>query len=203
MIYLYTGTPGSGKSLHLARELYHYLNAHRDRLVLCNFDIDLSRVKHPERYIYLSNRALRDPSTLIQILHEYYLDYPLKERSVVLVIDECQILFNSRDWRSTNDSGWLPFFTQHRKFGADIYLVAQFDEMVDKQIRSLVEYEVVHRKISNFGIFGGILKLLTFGELFIAIERWYGINQKTGQEFFKARKKYYSLYDTFNTFKQA
>lgn len=202
MIRLFSGTPGSGKSLHMASEIYAYCNSLRNHLVIANFEVNTSRFRHPERFFYLSNANLRSPKLLLEIITDYYKDHSLKEGSIVLFIDECQVLFNSRNWRDTNESGWLPFFSQHRKYGVDIYLVAQFDEMIDKQIRSLIEYEVIHRKLSNFGIIGGLLGILSFGGLFIAVEHWYTINQRTGIEFFRARKKYYSLYDTFNTFSQ-
>ena len=37
------------------------------------------------------------------------------------------------------------FFSQHRKLGYRVILVAQFSEMIDKQIRALIEYEYIHR----------------------------------------------------------
>ena len=60
MIKLYSGTPGSGKSLHMAKDILYYCNCRRDRLVICNFEVDYSRFKHPERYIFLSNNDLKD-----------------------------------------------------------------------------------------------------------------------------------------------
>ena len=200
MIQLYSGTPGSGKSLHMASEIYHYCNSWKDRLVICNFEVNTSGFKHPERFIYLSNKNLSTPKMLIEIITDFYKDHELKEGQIFLFIDECQILFNARRWRDNADSGWLPFFSQHRKYGVDVYLIAQFHEMIDKQIRTLIEYEVIHRKISNFGPIGTLLKIVTFGDVFIAVTHWYSINQKTGSELFKARKKYYRIYDTFNTF---
>ena len=200
MIQLFSGTPGSGKSLHMAAEISHYCNHWKDRLVICNFPVNTEKFRHPERFIYLSNRNLENPKLLLQIICDFYVDHPLKEAQIFLFIDECQVLFNARNWRQTSENGWLPFFSQHRKYGIDIYLVAQFDEMIDKQIRCLIEYEILHRKLTNFGFIGGLIKIFTFGDVFIAIQRWYTINQRTGVEFFKARKKYYRIYDTFATF---
>jgi hypothetical protein len=78
-------------------------------------------------------------------------------------------------------------------------MIAPFDKMVDKQIRSLFEYEVVHRKANNFGIFGGILTLLRI-KWFWAISYWYGARQKDGIERFLFSKKYARIYNTFAMF---
>lgn len=93
-----------------------------------------------------------------------------------------------------------PFFTQHRKYGYDIVLVSQFDRMIDRQIRSLIEYELVHRKVSNYGLIGKILSMISIGNLFVSVKIWYPMKEKVGSQFFKAHKKYYSLYDTYNIF---
>ena len=120
-----------------------------------------------------------------------------------MVIDESQLIFNCRDWGNKHRSEWLSFFTQHRKLGYHILLLAQFDTMLDKQIRSLLEYETVHRKIGNYGIVGKGVSLLSFGTLFCSIKYWYPMSQKINVHFFKGNKKLYKIYDTFNTFAQA
>ena len=43
MIYLYTGTPGSGKSLHLAEAIYKSLR--RGQPVIANFEINTQNIK--------------------------------------------------------------------------------------------------------------------------------------------------------------
>ena len=72
------------------------------------------------------------------------------EGQFLLVIDECQIMFNSREWNVKNRTEWCIFFQEHRKYGYNIILITQFNRLVDRQIRSLVEFEIVHRDISNF-----------------------------------------------------
>lgn len=42
MIDFYSGTPGSGKSLHTAERLYYWLRAGRP--AICNFNINLQKV---------------------------------------------------------------------------------------------------------------------------------------------------------------
>ena len=199
MIQLFSGTPGSGKSLHMAKMIYDYSSYRKDRLIIVNFEIDTDKLRFPDRVVYVSNNDLT-PEFLKKTAEEFYYTHPLKEGSILLFIDECQILFNARNWNEKGRLEWLSFFSQHRKYGFDIFLVAQFDMMIDKQIRSLIEYEQIHRKVSNYGFLGTLVKLFAFGDLFICVEHWYTIKKKTSQSFFKARKKYYSLYDTFKHF---
>lgn len=198
MIYLYSGTPGSGKSLHQAKDIYHWLR--RGRCCICNFDIDVSKIpKCKGQFIYLDNEYLT-PETLIKFSKVYFHDHKFGEGRLRVYIDECQLLFNAREWNISGRKEWLSFFTQHRKYGYDIFLVAQFDRMVDRQIRSLIEYEIIHRKASNFGTFGVLFSMFSGGNLFVAITMWYPLKEKIESTFFKANKKYYSLYDTYNTF---
>lgn len=198
MIYLFSGTPGSGKSLHQAKIIYHELR--KGNTVIANFDIDITKIKNQKgQFIYLDNEYLI-PETLIKFSKVYFCDHRFKEGAVKIFIDECQLLFNAREWQISGRKEWLSFFTQHRKYGYDIYLVAQFDRMIDRQIRSLIEYEVIHRKASNFGTAGILFSFFSGGELFVAVTMWYPLKEKVDSYFFKAHKRYYELYDTLNTF---
>lgn len=196
MISLYSGTPGSGKSLHCARTIINW-----SRLgypVIGNFEVDLKRYKRAA-YTYCPNDQLT-PKFLIEYSRSRFGDKSPKEGSILLVIDECQLIFNAREWQQTGRAQWLSFFTQHRKLGFDIILIAQFDRMIDRQIRSLIEYEYIHRKMSNFGWQGKILSLFFGGKTFIAVKRWYPLHERLGSELFHAKKRLYSIYDSYATF---
>ena len=187
MIDLYTGTPRSGKSLHAAERIV--MRSRFGEPVIGNFPCKLDRYKKAN-YTYVPNHKLT-PKFLIEFSQKYFQDKPLKEGAILLVIDECQLLFNARDWQKKGREGWLRY---------DILLIAQIDRMIDRQIRGLVEYEYVHRKLSNYGWRGILLRCVSFGAGFIAVKIWYPMNEKVGQELFRARKKYYSIYDTFALF---
>lgn len=200
MIFLYSGTPGSGKSLHQARDIYYWLKYGRP--LIANFDIDVSKIKKCKgEFQYWDNEYL-SPERLIQYSDDYFRSHRFHEGAIRLYIDECQLMFNAREWQMTGRKEWLSFFTQHRKYGYDIYLIAQFDRMIDRQIRSLIEYEYIHRKVSNFGIFGKIMSAVSLGKLFVCVKVWYPLNEKVGSEFFKAKKQFYSLYDSYKHFEQ-
>lgn len=201
MIYLYSGTPGSGKSLHTARVIYYSLK--RGFPVIANFEINTDKIRGKKADFVMRDNDLLTPDFLIEYARNYWNGKTVKEGTLLLVIDECQLMFNAREWNVKGRAEWLSFFTQHRKFGYDIILVAQFDRMIDRQIRALIEYEQIHRKVSNFGIKGKALSLCAGGHLFVSVKVWYPMKEKVGSEFFKAHKRYYSLYDTYGMFGSA
>lgn len=203
MISLYSGTPGSGKSLHMAKRILEYLDY--NTFVITNFELILKKDKHIKNHLYIPNSEIV-PDRLINLAIEHAKRNKsgrIKEGSIILVLDECQLLFNAREWNIKGRDAWLSFFTQHRKLGYDVILVAQFDKMIDKQIRSLIEYENIHRKVSNFGMFGKFYSLLFGGGLFVSVNMWYPLRIRVSSSFFKCLKKYYGLYDTYATFEKA
>ncbi|MGB8451482.1 MAG: hypothetical protein WCD89_04045 [Anaerocolumna sp.] len=68
------------------------------------------------------------------------------------------------------------------------------------EIWSLVEYEYIHRKVNNYGVGGMVLGVLSGGKLFVCIKMWYPLHERLGAEFYKAKKRYYGLYDTYGEF---
>lgn len=201
MIKLYSGTPGSGKSLHLAEMVYNRIKYGKS--VIGNFVINIDKIKSKNKgtYLYLDNQLL-SPKKLIDYAMSYWGEKKPREGELLIILDESQMLFNSRDWSQKNRGDWLSFFSLHRHFGYDIILVAQFDRMLDRQIRYLIEYEYIHRKVNNYGKLGKIVTVLTLGKkIFICIEVWYPLKEKIGSNYFIANKKYYSIYDTFGMFK--
>lgn len=198
MIVLYSGTPGSGKSLDTARTIYNWCR--RGAPIICNFPVNTDNIKVRKKmcFHYVPNDEL-NPDELVKFSREYFADKHCKEDSILLVIDEAQLLFNARDWSMKGRSRWNWFFTMHRHFGYFIILCAQFDRMLDRQVRGLIEYEYVHRKVNNMGWKGVFLSCLLLSpvNLFIKVKIWYPMKEKVGSEFFKCRKRYYSIYDTF------
>lgn len=194
MIYFYSGTPGSGKSLHVARDIYNKLFV-KKHSVIANFDINqdlYNKKKKKGEFLHVPNNDLT-PQFLID--HSLKNGFYGKEGSCLVVIDECQIMFNPRSWSDKYRIEWINFFTQHRKLGYNFVLISQFDRLVDRQIRSLFEYEYKHRKINNFKI-GKLLPV----SMFCAVEYWYGVKERVSSEMFFYSRKYGKLYDTFKNF---
>lgn len=196
MITLYTGSPGSGKSLHMAKDIYWHVKM--KRLVVANFEINTEMFKDTSSFIYLPMEDMT-PSRLAEIAVDYFKDHKFKEGAISFYWDEAQINLNSRSWK--DNQHWIPFFTQHRKLGYDVYLVCQNHEMLDKQVRSIVEYEVNHRKANNVGWFGKCVSVLAVGHPVIcAVTRWYGMKMRLSAEWMLGTRKYYRLYDTYKLF---
>lgn len=196
MITLYSGTPGSGKSLKAAERIYNIMK-YQKRLIISNCNINLSWLKKTRsEYIYKDNDKIT-PDFLIQESFRWMKTHRFDEGVILLIIDECQLMFNARDWQQAGRAQWLSFFTLHRHYGYDIILIAQFDRMIDRQIRSLIEHEYIHRKCSNFGWKGKLISLFFGGNLFVQVKMWYPLKERMGAEFFRASRKYYRIYDSY------
>lgn len=191
MIYLYTGTPGSGKSYHACADIYYRIHRKKgNNRVIANFPIS----DETDRFTYMDNSEIT-PKNLIKYAqgkHKFGI-----EGQTLVIIDEAQIIFNSRSWNSSDGSrmDWIVFFTQHRKLGFDFILIAQNDRMIDRQIRCLVEYEVSHMKIGNY------FRMLPF-TVFLAVTHWYGQRMKLNHEMILYRKKIANMYDTYKMFNE-
>ena len=71
MIVLYSGTPGSGKSLDCARTIYNWLRL--GKTVLCNFpvNVDNIRLRGRKDIRYIPNHEL-NPDSLVGIAREHF-----------------------------------------------------------------------------------------------------------------------------------
>lgn len=196
-ITLYTGSPGSGKSYNCVRTIYSWLTKRKNNSVIANFDITINNEKLKKRIKGKFTR-IYDEDINIDYMINYYKEnhLPNVEAQTLLIIDEASLFFNSREWMvDKGRKDWLKFMAQHRKFGYEIILICQNDRQIDRQIRSLVEYEKIHRKANNHKILSLFPKTL-----FVCVNYWYVLNMRVDSEMFFYRKKYGEIYDTFNTF---
>ncbi|MDD4548096.1 MAG: zonular occludens toxin domain-containing protein [Bacilli bacterium] len=192
MIWLYSGTPGSGKSFHAVSDILGKTKRKEKNKVIANFPLAFKTDKQKSNFIYIDNSDM----TIENLTNYAHENHKLGiEGQTLVVIDEAQILFNSRDWGSNSKKrmAWIKFFSQHRKYGFNFILIAQFDLMIDKQIRALIEYEVAHMKMNNFFMFIP----MTF---FLCIERWYGQRMKIGHYILRYSKKKANAYNSYETF---
>ena len=98
---------------------------------------------------------------------------------------------------------WLGFFSQHRKLGYSIILVAQTRDMLDKQIRSLAEEYVAHVRIDRMRILGPLIRILAFNHPVVLCSRRYaGVRQdsrdaRLGSQYVIGRRALYRIYDSY------
>lgn len=198
MISLYSGTPGSGKSLHAAQLVRNHLKFYSN--VIGTFHINKNRLFKNSKFDYLYvNIYSLTPKFLVDYAKSHKQDLKRHiEGSFLLVIDEAQRLFNSRTWSNKDRNDWITFFAEHRHLGFDIVLIAQNDRMLDRQIRALIEYDYIHRKVSQFGIKGKLLSIFT-GQ-FMYVKQWYPLHEKIDSAFFRADKRLFDFYDSFEEF---
>ena len=192
-IYLYSGTPGSGKSLHTTMYVRDWVHFNKGAAI-CNYQLQFPW--HNDQFFFMENSEIT-PEFLQDFALNYWQDHKFREDGILLVLDECQLLFNAREWGRTNRMAWLQFFSQHRHYGYRIIFVAQFDRMIDRQIRSLIEYNYIHRKVSNFGWKGKLLSAFLGGNFFVAVKIYYPLNERIGCDYFRAHKKIFKMYDSF------
>lgn len=199
---IYTGTPGSGKSLHVVRDLWEKYNW--GGTIITNIVLNLPKAMFAKtaNYIHIDLWEM-EPDDLIKISEEYYTTHNIKsfpdEDRLLLVLDECQLIFNARAWNDKSRVRWLRFFTQHRKYGYKIILVTQIAKMIDAQIRGLCEYEVIHRKSSNMGWKGMFMQIVTLSfPLYVAVTMWAagGLKEKLDAKLFRGSRRIYRMYNT-------
>lgn len=188
-IELFTGFVGSGKS-YAATKIGTMIADARigKKYVIANFPIKPKRkllskipfvkkyIKNPEmncRWIYKDNESLTVDFLVSESLKNGWNE---KEGSALVIFDEASIPFNARNYQRSDRMEWIKFLTQSRKFGYDVIFITQDARMIDKQIRSLCEYEVVHKKLNNMFAFKWLSMFRI--TLFAGVSYWNGLNAK-------------------------
>ena len=191
MITFYTGTPGSGKSYSMAYKIR--LSLLRGKNVISTVDIDTNVISKNGRKKIGNFHFVPINELTADYLYKYFSKHhpEPKESQTIVFIDECQLIFNTRTWQAQGRMEWIEFFTRHRHLGFDIVLITQNDQMIDKQIRGVVENEFKHTKLNN-------LFLLLPITLFYRREYWYGLKDKkpVSRQTIPFRKKIANIYNS-------
>lgn len=190
MLSMYTGTPGSGKTLHATQRIDFNLKIGRN--VIANYEV-ITNHRHKGEFIYKSNDDLT-VEYLVRFAMEKH--EQRKPSQTVIVIDEAHIKFNTRGYDMKERILWLKFLAFHRHFGFDIIMVTQSDRAIDQQVRGLVEFDYKHRMVSSFGLVGLIFAFV-LKKPFVCVKYWYVIGEKCGVERFGIKKRIIKMYDTF------
>lgn len=195
MITLYSGTPGSYKSYHAVADCITALK--RGKNLITNFPLKYKNcIKKP---IKGSFEVVNNLNLTVDYLINFACDHhkPGLKAQTLVVIDEASIKYNSRDFNMHDRMEWINFFANHRHFNFDFILITQKDQMLDKQIRGLIEVEIKHRSLKQYQLLG--LLLGSVG-VFMTVEYWYPCKLRTNSEMNIFNKRIASCYDTMGLF---
>lgn len=187
-ISFYTGTPGSGKSYHCTKDIIEYLK--RGRNVISNFPLNLD-FEYKGKFVLLEDDELTVEYLLVFAKMNHSKGC---EGQTLVVVDEAQLKFNSRDWNNKGRSEWCSFFTVHRHLGYEFILSTQNDEFIDKQIRGLVEYNFNHRNLKKTKM-GYIFPFMP--TVFLCKQSWYVNNTKIALNYGFYHQKIGNKYDSY------
>jgi hypothetical protein len=183
MIAIVQGPPGSGKTLHVVQEIAD--NIREGKHVWTNVRFVrgwhyLLAMRLWRKYLMPQWKIKRDAD---EYLSRFHLiagpdDLPTssaREESRLVVFDESQMAFNCRE--TTNGRmKWLRWFSQSRKYGCDVLMVAQDHQMIDRQLRMLAEQTITCWNLKRLR-----MPLLIFGSLPLG----YWISKIVGPLFFR------------------
>lgn len=205
-IELYTGFVGSGKSYAAVKNGIQIADAPLGkRHVIANFPVTKKKTlfhrfrkvkEKSSRWIFKNNEELTVDFLIKESLKNGWNE---KEGSALVIFDEASIPFNSRSWNAKDRLDWIKFLTQSRKFGYDFIFITQDAKMLDKQIRSLCEYEVQYKKLNNMMYFSwlSIFRIT----LFAGVSFWNGVTRSKGQlRLYFYKSSVADRYDTLNLF---
>lgn len=161
--YLITGPRGAGKSLVAVARLREYLQAGKP--VATNLDIDLQKLlKAPPSapLIRMPDRPTAEDFEGLPTVH----DTGVEEHNGALVLDECAVWLNAREWNGGDRQRVIDWLLHSRKRGWDLFFIVQDVGLLDKQARTtLFDYRVSCKRLDRLKIpmLGRVIKTLTFG----------------------------------------
>jgi zona occludens toxin (predicted ATPase) len=150
MIYLIEGVPGSGKTTY-AMQHYFVPAFRKGKKIVTNiaglklpnicaiYDIDFDNI---------DNVSFVNPTKTYECQQMLSLNSPYNS---LIIMDETQNYFNSRDFKTEANLGVIPFLTEHRHYGYTIIALAQSIDSVDITFRRLASQVI---KVSNMGYAG-------------------------------------------------
>lgn len=224
MIELYSGTPGSGKSLHCAHEIADWLRAGKNVISTCNIDTDLCFLNPFQKWYvnhfnkkpkHIKRNKKADNFYYIpieEITPDWLYSFAAKhhsfghEHQTVIFLDECVAIFSptvlAEDKKGINKwNAWDTFFRKHRHIGFDVVLIPQSKKLIARKVIEYCEFETKHYNRKNQGFLGWLFALFCGGSLFSWSKCWRGTGQKPFEQGFFTYKPLYGLmYNSYSMF---
>lgn len=220
-IILYSGTVGSGKSLHCSREIRDNLRNNKYVISTCKIDtsycfmnklqeliFNLSKGKihlwqHDEREKNFKYIDILEVTP--QYLYEHAARYHVegKEHQTYLYLDECVAIFSptcstmqdTKRWEE-----WQTFFRVSRQIGYEVILIPQQATLICKKVVACCELDVRHYNYKYKGTLGFFLSLF-LGGLFCAATFWRGEKRQcVEQKMYRYKRLYGAMYNSYTLF---
>lgn len=160
MIYAICGTPGSFKScyavenfvlpaLRKGRKVFTNIEGLSAAHISAYYDLDPISV---EENLQVLGRVYDDDGTYHEDrdkIRKFYEDLPI---NALVIIDEAQNYFSSRDFKEQFSSDLIPWLTKHRHLGNDVVWITQNIESVDITFRRNTHLTYALRRAENLGL---------------------------------------------------
>lgn len=220
MMELWTGTPGSGKSLHLAHDVRENLRFNKRVISTCNINTGMCFMNHLQQFLFNVSKGKIDlhgydkreknfyylplEECHPKVFYEFAARFHVfgKEHQTIIYLDECVALFsptvignNLKLWNE-----WDEFFRIHRHIGYDIVLIPQDKGLISRKVLKYAETEIKHYNKKHHGTLGFFLSLF-LGGLFCYKTYWRGDKRiPIDQHFFTYKPFYGQMYNSYSYF---
>jgi adenosyl cobinamide kinase/adenosyl cobinamide phosphate guanylyltransferase len=182
VIYMVTGTPGSGKTYYALRSIAEAADGGMPVATNVELADDFGRRvarHHPVRWMIPGRRGAVEKRINARVLVTDSLDELMRvrvpgsrEERWLVVLDEAHGWLNARNWNAGDREKIIKWLSQHRKLGAKVLLISQDAENIDAQVRRLVEVEIRLRNLKNARVMG--IPVSLGRNLMLAIWTWAG-----------------------------
>lgn len=220
-ISLFSGTVGSGKSLHTAHEIKNNLRDGRNVISTVNIDTTLCFMTKWQEWLFNKSKGKIhkwkydkrqenfyfvdildvNPEYLYKFAAEHHKEG--KERQTYLYLDECVAIFsptcetmqNLKKWEE-----WQTFFRVCRQIGYEVIIVPQASRLISRKVVECCELDVRHYNKKYHGNAGFFLSLF-LGGLFVAATFWRGEKRECiSQTMYTCKPLYYKMYNSYTLF---
>lgn len=150
--YLVTGKKGNGKSLVCVGRMRDALLSGRP--IATNLDLKLENLLPPHAKRVVAFRLPDHPTYHDMEAIGVGNSNPVEEeKNGIVCLDETALWLNARSWADKERQRLLDWFVHSRKYGWDVYFIAQSPAQVDKQLRdALTEFHVSCSRLDRIKI---------------------------------------------------
>lgn len=160
MIYAICGTPGSYKSayafekfllpaLRKGRHVYTNIEGLSPTYIAVYYDLDPVET---DSHLHILGRVYDDDGEFheeVDLIRYFYRDLP---ENALVIIDEAQNYYSSRDFKEGFSSDLIPWLTKHRHLGNDVVWITQSLESVDITFRRNTALTYSLRRMEHLGL---------------------------------------------------